>query len=161
MKEGYLERSFRVIVSENKTIEITSRRFVSMAEPDLGVIRYAVKSIDFDGTLDYTIYIDGDVKNQDTNYGEKFWEEVSKEINGNTGVLITRTLKTDFHVATGMSFEFLKENSEITGKTDNIRKEKYIAGSVSLSIRKGEEIVLNKYVSVLSSLNNAKEDLAE
>src|ERR1035438_8665930 len=36
MKEGYLERSFRVVVSENKTIEITSRRFVSIAEPDLG-----------------------------------------------------------------------------------------------------------------------------
>jgi maltose phosphorylase len=160
MKEGYLERSFRVI-QENKTIEITSRRFVSMSEPDLGLIRYSVRSIDFKGTIDYTIYIDGDVKNQDTNYGEKFWAEVSKEIHGDTGVLITSTLKTDFHVATGMVFEFSKNNSEIPLKIDNIEKEKYIAGSVSLVIEKGEEIILNKYVSVLSSLNNAKENLAK
>jgi maltose phosphorylase len=159
MKEGYLERSFRVTVPDRKTIEITARRFVSMAEPDLGVIKYAVKSIDFQGTLDYTIYIDGDVKNQDTNYGEKFWTEVSKEIDGASGVLITSTLKTDFHVATGMSFEFLKHNREIIIKADNAVKEKFISSSVPIAIGPGEEIVLNKYVSVLSSLNTAKENL--
>jgi len=47
MREGYLKRSFRVTVEGNRKIEINSRRFVSMAEPDLGIIRYAVKSIDF------------------------------------------------------------------------------------------------------------------
>ena len=109
MKEGFLERSFQVKVSGNKTIEIISRRFVSMAEPDLGIIKYNIRSIDFEGLLDFTIYIDGDVKNEDTNYGEKFWEEVSKEIDEDKGVLITKTLKTDFHVATGMCFEFLQE----------------------------------------------------
>jgi len=161
MKEGYLERSFTVTVSGNKTIEINSRRFLSMAEPDLGIIRYIVKSIDFEGTIDYTVYIDGDVKNEDTNYGEKFWVEVSKEINGKNGVLVTRTLKTDFHVATGMCFEFLKDNREILLKTENVDWDKYIASTVSLDIRKGEELVLNKFVSVLSSLNNAKEKLKE
>jgi maltose phosphorylase len=161
MKEGYLERSFRLAVSGDKTIEINSRRFVSMAEPDLGMIHYVVRSVDFEGTLSFTIYVDGDVKNEDTNYGEKFWEEVSKEINGNIGVLITRTLKTDFHVATGMCFEFLKDNREIAIKPENIVREKYIAGTFSIGIRKGEELVLNKYVSVLSSLNNAKENLTE
>jgi len=159
MKEGYLERSFRVTDSENKTVEISSRRFLSMAEPDLGIIRYAVKSIDFEGNLDFTVYIDGDVKNEDSNYGEKFWVEVSKEIDGNSGVLITRTLKTDFHVATGMSFEILKNNKEILVNADSIDKEKYIASSFTLGIRTGEEVVLNKYVSVLSSLNNSKEHL--
>jgi maltose phosphorylase len=156
MKEGYLERSFRVKVSDNKTIEINVRRFVSMAQPDLGIIRYTVKSIDLQGQLNYNIYIDGDVKNQDTNYGEKFWTEVSKEINGTSGVLITSTLKTDFHVATGMDFEFLKNNREIEIKADNSEKEKYISSSASVAIIPGEEIVLNKYVSVLSSLNIAK-----
>jgi maltose phosphorylase len=62
MKEGYLERIFRVTVSNNRIIEINCRRFLSMAEPDLGIIRYAVKSVDYDGLLDYTIYIDGDVR---------------------------------------------------------------------------------------------------
>jgi maltose phosphorylase len=161
MKEGYLERSFNVIVSDNKTIAINSRRFVSMAEPYLGIIRYTVKSVDFEGKLDFTVYIDGDIKNEDTNYGEKFWKEVSRDINENSGVLITKTLKTDFYVATGMTYEFVKDNRQISIKTENKSREKYIAGSVSASIRKGEEIILNKYVSVLSSLNNPKEQLEQ
>jgi len=82
-------------------------------------------------------------------------------MNGNNGVLITRTLKTDFHVATGMSFEFMKDNSKIEKKIHNTEREKYIAGAVSFAIRKGEEITLNKFVVVLSSLNNAKDKLTE
>jgi maltose phosphorylase len=161
MKEGYLERSFSVIAGENKAIEINSRRFLSMAEPDLGIIRYAVKSVDFEGKLDFTVYVDGDVKNEDTNYGEKFWVEASREIKGKEGVLVTSTLKTDFHVATGMTFEFWKDNKEIEIKADILEREKYIAGNVSIGIRKGEELILFKYVSVLSSLNNTKERIAE
>jgi maltose phosphorylase len=161
MKEGYLERSFRIPVSESKTLEIKSRRFVSMAEPDLGMIRYAVKSIDFEGLVDFTMYIDGDVKNEDTNYGEKFWAEVYKEISGNIGILITSTLKTDFHVATGMCFEFLKDNKAIAVRTDAIEREKFIGNHASIVLKPGEELILYKYVSVLSSLNNAKEHLAD
>jgi maltose phosphorylase len=159
MKEGYLERSFRITVSGNKTIEINSRRFLSMAEPDLGIIRYIIKSVDFEGTLDYTVSIDGDVSNEDTNYGEKFWLEVSRELNESEGILVTRTLKTDFHVSTGMSFEFTKDNRKTGAKTDITAREKYIAATASLGIGKGEEIVLVKYVSVLSSLNRPKEYL--
>lgn len=159
MNEGYLERSFNLSVSGNKTIEIKSRRFVSMAEPDLGVIKYSVKSVDFAGTLAYIIYIDGDVKNEDTNYDEKFWEEVSKEAEGHTAILITRTLKTDFHVSTGMCFEFEKNGSVISVRPDAIERQKYIGCKVSLNIAPGEELVLNKYASVLSSLNIAKDQL--
>jgi len=161
MKEGYLERSFKVTVSGNKTIEINSRRFLSMAEPDLGIIRYSVRSIDFEGKLDYTVYIDADVRNEDTNYGNKFWKEVSKEVTTDYGALIARTLKTDFHVATGMCFEFLKSDRNISVEPGIINRDKYIANTISVKIEKGEEVVLNKYVSILSSLNIPKERLPE
>ncbi len=73
-----------------------------MAEPDLGIIRYSVRSVDFKGNIDFTIYIDADVSNEDTNYGEKFWKEVSREMADQVRFHSSRTLKTDFHVATGM-----------------------------------------------------------
>jgi len=160
MKEGYLERSFIIKLKDGKSVEITSKRFVSMAEPDLGVIRYSVRSVDVEGSVGYKVYIDGDVKNQDTNYGEKFWSEVSKEINENSGVLITSTLKTDFHVATAMDFVFFRNNKEIPVKISNNAAEKYISASTDIKIGAGEEIVLYKYVSVLSSLNISKGELA-
>ncbi len=161
MKKGYLERAFTIQTHGNKRLNIESRRFVSMADPDLGVIRYSVKSSDYEGTLSFTIYVDGDVHNEDTNYGEKFWEGVDKENNGNAGVLVTRTLKTNFHVSTGMSFEFTKDGHEIPVITSSFSREKYIGTTVNINVSKGEEVILYKYVSVLSSLNNEKERLIE
>jgi maltose phosphorylase len=161
MKEGHLERSFKINVSRNKTIEINARRFLSMAEPDLGIIRYSVRSVDFEGTLGYTVYIDGDVKNEDANYGKKFWVEVCREINGDYGILTTRTMKTDFHVATGMCSEFQNNNNIIAVKPVIINREKYIANAFTVSVKPGEEWVLYKYVSVLSSLNTPKERLTD
>ncbi len=161
MKEGYLERSFKIIVNPNQTLEITSRRFLSMAEPDLGLIRYSVKSLDFTGSIDFKVYIDADVRNEDTNYGKKFWKEVSREINEDSGVLTARTIKTDFHVATGMCFILESDGKAVPVKTAVTDLKKFIAYSFTSKIRKGEEQILYKYVSVLSSLNVPEGDLIE
>ena len=70
-------------------------------------------------------------------------------------------LKTDFHVATGMCFEFLKDNqvncckNRIAQNVKNILLHQFLFVSV-----KEKRLYLNKYVSVLSSLNNPKDKLA-
>lgn len=159
MKEGYLERSFRTKVSSEKTIEINSRRFVSMAEPDLGIIRYSIKSVDFRGDLRLNSYINADVKNEDTNYGEKFWKEVSRETSDEFGIITSRTLLTDFYVATGMYCMVLKDGKQPVASSKSIEKEEYVANEFSVTINPGEEVTLYKFVSVLSSLNNQKSSL--
>ena len=161
MKEGYLERSFKLSVSKNKTIEINTKRFLSMAEPDLGIIRYSVRSVDFEGKISFAGSIDADVRNEDTNYGKKFWKEISREVTDESGVLTARTLKTDFHVATGMCYEMQKEGKTITVIPDIVNRSKYVAFIFPVGIEAGEELVMYKYVSVLSSLNNQKERLNE
>jgi maltose phosphorylase len=159
MKEGYLEKSFLTKVTSDKTIEINSRRFVSMAEPDLGIIRYSVKSVDFNGNLRLTSYINADVKNEDTNYDEKFWKEISREISVDHGIITSRTLKTDFHVSTGMYCSVLKDGKQPVVSSKAIDKEEYVANEFSVTINPGEEVTLYKFVSVLSSLNNPKNSL--
>ena len=159
MKEGYLERLFSIAVAGDKTVEISSRRFVSMAEPDAGVIKYSVKSVDFEGTISVNVYIDSDVKNEDANYGKKFWKEVSRESSAGMGIIISRTMKTDFHVATGMTWEVLKNRKPVRVKPSAESHERYTGNAFSLSVNPGEEITLIKYVSVLSSLNNPKAGL--
>ena len=161
MKEGYLDRSFILDVSGNKSLEFNVRRFLSMAEPDAGVIRYSVRSIDFDGKLEYTVYLDSDVKNEDTNYGQKFWKEVTRDISAGTGVLIARTMKTDFHVATGMCYDFKVNGKHISVTPTLINRSKYVANSFKIKVSQGDELTLVKYVSVLSSLNNQKKNLMD
>jgi maltose phosphorylase len=159
MKEGYLEREFTITVSKNKTIEISARRFLSMSEPDAGLIKYSIRSVDFEGTIDFTVYIDADVRNEDANYGKKFWKEVSREISETTGVIVARTMKTDFHVATGMYSGLFKNGKELRVKSSIIDREKYIACAFSEGIRPGDELTLIKFVSILSSLNNPRDAL--
>jgi maltose phosphorylase len=48
---------------------------------------------------------------------------------------------------------------ELPVKAKVIEREKYIGSNVSLLISQGEEVILTKYVSVLSSLNNEKKKL--
>jgi maltose phosphorylase len=159
MKEGYLERSFCLTLNDGKIIEITARRFVSMAEPDLGIIRYSVQSIDFTGSVSFNVYLDADISNEDSNYGEKFWEEVTREISSGSGAIVARTLKTDFHVVTGMTYDLLLNSVPVSVNPEIVEREKYVGNSISADLKSGDEAVLLKYVSVLSSLNNARENL--
>ena len=159
MKEGYLDRSFTLSVAENKTIEINSRRFLSMTEPDAGIIRYAVRSVDFAGEIGFNVYIDSDVRNEDANYGRKFWKEVSREATEGSAVIIARTLKTDFHVATGMCYELFVNDIRRQINASVISRNKYVANSFEVRIKPGDTLTLFKYVSVLSSLNIKKETL--
>ncbi len=67
-----------------------------MSEPDIGVIRYSVSSDEFEGLIEFNVYLDADVRNEDANYGKKFWEEVEREVAEGEGIIIARTLKTGF-----------------------------------------------------------------
>ncbi|MDP4222745.1 MAG: family 65 glycosyl hydrolase domain-containing protein [Bacteroidota bacterium] len=159
MKEGYLERSFRIAVSRNKVIECIARRFLSMSQPDTGIIKYSVRSVDFAGAIEFNVYIDSDIRNEDANYGKKFWREVTRLAGMGEGVIITRTLKTDFHVATGMCYELFRDQKVQPVRPSVVSRDNYVSNTFSAVIKPGHELTVIKYVSVLSSLNNTKENL--
>ena len=64
-----------------------------MADTDLGIIRYKIKPLDFNGTAEFNVYLDGDVRNEDTNYGEKFWKDVYNQADEGSGIINIQTLK--------------------------------------------------------------------
>jgi maltose phosphorylase len=161
MKEGYLNRKFTIAVAKNKTLEFNARRFLSMSEQDSGVVKLSVRPVDFEGIIDFTVYLDADVRNEDANYGKKFWKEVSREINDDSGVIVARTMKTDFHVATGMCFRLFKNGKELKVNSTLIDRDKYVGNAFSEKVKPGDELTLIKFVSVLSSLNNPKDNLIE
>ena len=113
MHAGYLERSFTAKLKSGKTVKVKSTRFCSIADDEVGAIRYNITAVDFDGKLTLTPFIDGDVKNQDSNYDEKFWEAVADEISGNEAYLTLRTKKTAFEVCTGSSIQLFKTQKKL------------------------------------------------
>jgi maltose phosphorylase len=159
MKEGYLLRKFTAILKNGNKISVEAKRFLSMAEDNIGAIRYAVKSLNFSGKIIFTPFIDGNVKNQDANYDEIFWETEEVKAGQDYSYLVSRTRKSGFYACMTMAFEILKNNEFQAGEAELIEKPGFVANKRELDIQENEEIVLNKYVSVLNSMNHARDEI--
>lgn len=160
MKEGYLERNFTAKTASGKEVEVESIRFCSMADDECGVIKYTISPLNFEGEITLTPFIDGDIVNKDSNYDEKFWDEVSKAIDADNGYVQLRTKKTGFEVATAMKFTIEQDGKPVGIQSTPIQKEKYIAAEVKLQAKKGQSITLIKYAANLSSQNHPAAELA-
>jgi len=159
MQHGLLSRSFVAELSNGNQVEVNARRFVSIDNTAIGAIEYTIKALNFTGEILVSPYLDGDVFNEDSNYDEKFWIEVSKEIQGNEGNLTLETLKTKFQVCTAMHFQLFKNGNIENSQISNTSKEKYIGAAQAVQVNKGDVVSIEKYVATISSLDFSTDEL--
>lgn len=158
MQQGYLERTFAIYVGAGR-VEIASRRFLSLKRDEIGAIRYAVRSVDFSGEILFTPYIDGNVVNQDSNYDERFWEMAGSKSVAGSAYLMCRTRKTGFVSCMTMSHTLELNGEAIRPEPEVIQQEAFVSNRIRLQLGVGEQVILYKYVSVLSSLNHKPEEM--
>ena len=161
MKEGYLERTFVAKLKSGKEIKVETKRLNSIVDDEAGAIQYSITPLNFDGKLTITPYIDGDIKNKDANYDEKFWDEVRKETGYGEGFIELRTRKTGFHVATGMKFEILQNDKPLDFQSLPIKLEKYVGNKVTVEVHQNETTTINKFAVNISSENHDKDFLLQ
>lgn len=106
MRNGLLQRQFDVQTPQG-SIAFQFERFCSMASPDLGAVRMEVRSMDFAGTIRVQSYLNSDVHNEDANWDEKFWEQISAHADNARIAVCAKTKKTGFvlHSAAGWSLD--------------------------------------------------------
>jgi maltose phosphorylase len=153
MKEGILERSFIAEMKSGLKVQVKTMRFLSMSSPEIGVVRYSISPIDQRAEITFVPYLDGDVINEDSNYNEKFWDEVDKGFLKHGGFLITKTNKLDFVVGHGMLCSLMEGKNSINDQPVGFEQPKYVGCKYSQSVEAGTELTLTKYVAVVSSLN--------
>jgi len=153
MKKGYLERSFTAELPGGEKVTVESIRFLSIVMPEIGAIQYSVKPVNFNGKITITPYIDLDVRNEDANYGEQFWEEVNRETGNGEGYILGKTKKLDFTVCTGMKFNLLKNGKPIRYDITRNEREKYLENSCSIHLQQEEILTIFKYAVNLTSLD--------
>ena len=151
MKEGFLYRRAIVEDRNGNQVRIESKRICSLADPEIGAIRYVVTPMNFDGDLTATLYVDGDVMNEDSNYDEKFWKEVDQFAGNGVGWVVTETRKTSFCVATGMRYEVMQNGEKMELDAKPITKPKYAANKISFHVTSGIAYTIYKYAGVVSS----------
>lgn len=159
MKEGYLNRSFRAEMANGNQISVDTTRFNSIVDDEVAAIEYKIKAENFSGQLTLTPYIDFDVENEDSNYDEKFWVEVQKEVGNGFGYAIAKTKKTDFYVCSGMSILLFKNGQPVDFEAATNERDKYVENVISIDVKAGDEVVLYKYVSNVSSFYHEKEGI--
>lgn len=160
MKHAYIERNFTAILSDNKEIKVSAKRFLSIVDTEIAAIKYSITPINFDAEISFTPYIDGDVRNEDSNYDEQFWTILGTQASNNESYLQAETLKTKFQVGMCMKYDIELNGKKHSLSNDTAITEKKLSGYNSIvKCIKGEEATLYKYVAILSSLNHKNEEL--
>lgn len=118
MKNGLLTRTF-VFETADTAVEFRFERFLSIVQQELAVIRMTAKVVK--GTADIQIVskIDGDVRNEDSNYDEMFWEARQSGFEDTIGFLTTRTIPNAFGIEQFSVTAAMKHETEVNaGSTE-------------------------------------------
>lgn len=161
MHEGFLERTFEAISSKGLSIQVSVKRFLSMAITEVGAISYSVKSLNFEGRISFMPIIDGDLIVQLQNANETIWNVLQTKTQQNVAHLWTQIRRTNFHICAALTYILYKNNEQLNSIPTKIEKEKVAGFSVGTDVKAGDTLSLNKYVAILSSLNHPRESLTE
>jgi len=160
MKQGLLTRTFTAVIPSGRVAEVVAKRFLSMHEPEKAAISYSVSITGGGGKLEIIPWLNADVRNEDANYDEKFWENESSAIDGNRAVVVAQTRKTAFIVATAMENIFTLNGKPAKGTTEITKTDKTAHCRFTSPYTDGDTFTVTKYAAVLSSFNHPAEGLA-
>lgn len=159
MKEGVLNRSFIAEQSNGNQVKVTTTRFLSLDINEVGAIKYAVTPLNFSGAIIFEPYLDAGILNEDTNYDEFFWEILQKEEGKNEAFIVSKTLKTNFHVCTGMKMNFTLNGFEIPLTSHITIKDKSISYQYKTQVKQNDTFCIYKYGSYVQSMNHENAEL--
>ena len=161
MKDGTLKRNCTVRMSNGHELAIESHRFCSIPHDEAAVINYSITPLNFTGIAKVSPYLDGDISNRDSNHGEKFWEEITKEVRGTEAYLQMKTKKSpwdsvpQFTITTGMRIKIFQGDKAIDAQNLPVKRDKYVGCTYELPLIPDEKTIIQKYVCNLSSENHA------
>ena len=159
MKEGILKRSFILQKGENH-IQFELERFLSIVSKEVCAINIKVTALSGAHTIELVPYVDGDVTNEDSNYEEKFWEEIGRKVEANSGNLIMKTVDNPFGTPRfTVSASMVNKISHLEVTSYN-EKPMYVANAYNNKLKQGESIQLQKYIAVSTSRDWEEEKLA-
>lgn len=161
MREGYLERSFVAELSNGNKIQVKAQRFLSLIDKEIAAIKYSITALNFSGKLDIVPFLDADVKNETSNYGEIFLETVEHKIEGREIFVETKTRRSDYHICTGMTFDIVENDKAIEFAVNPVEKDKYTALAATVNCEPGKTFTIYKYVANITSRDYTAKHLLE
>ncbi len=159
MKQGFMERKFEIKTAKNEHIEVAVQRFLSLAQTEIGAIKFSVKSIDFAGRITFSPIIDGDFNTSQEPDNEPEWNVLQSKIQQDVAHLWIQTRKTNFQVCEAMTFDFFKNNAQIKTNPTKIEKQKVAGFSFGTDMKAGDSVCVYKFVAIYSSIQHPYQEL--
>lgn len=156
MKRGVLERKFTAETQSGKRLEVFSTRFLSIVRDENAAIKYTILPKNFSAKAEILSEVDADIKNEDSNYDEKFWTEIEKVSDENNTFVTAETKKTLFQVCTA-----IKTTLTNFSKAENILKEKYAAKKYTVQLTENQPFTVYKYAAVTSTMYYDKTEISK
>lgn len=156
MRSGLLSRSFKIKMDENLTVQVVAERFVSMADGELGALKYTLSS-NMPARLDLSSYLTTDVANRDSNYDEKFWIPGQNYASPSLAYVEATTKKTNYKLGVAATTKVISEGQEVVceqhGHDEFTASQKY---TMTLT---NDPVVITKVAAVVSSFDHGQADL--
>lgn len=159
MHAGVLNRSFTLERGAAK-VALTFQRFLSVAQPELSVQKVTVKNLSDSDSVDVQITsaIDADVKNEEANYDERFWDVLATDQQATSGSVIAKTTPNPFgtpRFTSGMEMHTVTDlaNVAVTQPSD-----KEVANAYTGQLAPQAQTTLEKRVIVVTSRDYATQD---
>ena len=159
MQTGLYSRSFTAMLDNGLEITVNSKRFLSLARPELGVIDYSIKA-NKDIQIGIIPYLDAGISNQDTNWDDQFWAVDQAWAKGNQAYIEAHTLKTNFSVGTFMEATVWENNQAIAAQKTTT-EDKNVNVSFDHQLTAGNTLRIAKLGGYISSRNHPKEALEQ
>ncbi len=161
IQTGILYRSFNIELPSGKQLKVDTQRFLSIVDPEIGVIKYTLTSLNFSDKLTLIPFIDFEPKDDLDKKDLKFWDEVAIDVIPGEGYISAEVCKALSQVCTGMKINILRNGTRSNFSADVENRHKYIANIISLMVTKGESVTIEKFGINVLSHNYPKEQLMD
>ena len=159
MQTGLYSRDFIAVLDNGLEITINSKRFLSLARPELGVIDYNIRS-NKNINIAVTPYLDAGISNQDSNWDDQFWAVDQAWAKTNQAYIEAHTLKTNFSVGTFMEAAVWDNDQSISAQNSTTQDHK-AAVHFEHQLKAGNTLRIEKLGGYISSRNHPKDQLEQ
>lgn len=158
MRRGVLTRRFIWHAPDGRKTCFEIERFVSLADPHLGAIRYCFIPLNYSGKVSLESGINADIKifaDLATRGRESpAWCLTEKKSSARDGCLVSIITREAQCQATIMAVHQLQATAAVRlRRPGTVSDEKYIARKWNISVKQGQKYCLDKFVYITSSLD--------
>ena len=149
MQSGIFLRTFTVKTGKG-LLKVRAERFVSLDQKELLAIRYSVTA-DYAAHIEMRPYLDGNVRNLDSNYDETFWDMLAEEESVDGAAILTKTKENPFgtpRFAVAAAMSCWSDEMEMQSRK---LESGYAEMLYAMDAEANERVTLEKYVLCFTS----------